>query len=230
MRFLSAHSSSSRGRGSSLLAFCTALLVGASASVASAQAAPDAAEPPVVPLDKAPAPSAPDAPAIDGATASKLSGLTQELLRLEEQTLRLEAARDAVRTTGYRVGKIVCWSVSALVLLNAFSWWGQAQAVEEALKEGRDDEAYDVNGNDKVTKHDEDVARTVARTLAITSLIPIGLGVFTTMFELRRVREKRRLTDQIEDLALRRRTLLRRLSGQLSASQVHAALELQLRF
>jgi hypothetical protein len=102
--------------------------------------------------------------------------------------------------------------------------------VERALEDGRDDEAYDVNGNDKVTKHDEDVARVVARTLAITSLIPIGLGVFTTLVETRREREKKMLTHSIDDLADKRRGLLRRLDAQLSASHTHAALTLRASF
>lgn len=208
------------------------LLVFGLAQVASAQAPAASSEPPLVTLDAASAGAAPAPGANAGVTADKvdLSVLTKELLALEQQTLQLETRRAAVRTTGYRVGKIVSWSASAVFLLTAFSWYGQAQGIEKAIKDGRDDEAYDVNGNDKVTKHDEDVARTVARTMAITSLIPIGLGVFTTIFELRREREKRRLSNEIDDLSVRRRTLLRRLDGQVSASQVHASLSLRMRF
>ena len=138
--------------------------------------------------------------------------LTQQILALEEQSLALEARRAKIRTLGYRIGKIACWSVSAIFLFSAFGWYGTANGVEKALKEGRDDEAYDVNGNDKVTKHDEEVARTVARTLAITSLIPIGLGVLTTLMHRRREKERRDLGHDLEDIANKRRGLVRRLS------------------
>jgi hypothetical protein len=156
--------------------------------------------------------------------------LTKQLLQLEQQSLELEAKRAGVRTLGYRIGKIVCWSASALFLFSAFGWYGTAQSVEKALNDGRDDEAYDVNGNHKVTKHDEDVARTAARTLAVVSVIPIGLGVFTTMMGMRREREKQEYSNQLEDLATKRRSLLRRLDTQLSAGPGHAALQLHLTF
>lgn len=172
----------------------------------------------------------PAAGAAPVAGAPSAAELTKQLLAVEEATLVLEQKRAGIRTLGYRIGKIVCWSASAIFLFSAFGWYGTAQGVEKALKDGRDDEAYDVNGNDKVTKHDEDVARTVARTLAITSLIPIGLGVFTTLMERRRERDKRDLAHQIEDLASKRRGLLRRLDAQLSASQTHATLTLGARF
>lgn len=209
------------------------LLTLAAAAPAAAQSAPQApaappevaAEPPMVLL--APAPAAPAPAAFDPLQAAQL---TKQLLEIEQKTLQLETQRARVRTLGYRIGKIVSWSASALFLFSAFGWYGTAQSVQKALKDGRDDEAYDVNGNDKVTKHDEDVARIVARTLAITSLIPIGMGVFTTLMGIRREREKANLTDAIEDLSTKRRSLLRRLDTQLSASQNHAALQLRLQF
>jgi hypothetical protein len=190
-----------------------------------------ASEPPIVPLAPEAVPLTPSAP-VQPAAADPLHAahLTKQLLEIEQQTVQLETKRARVRTLGFRIGKIVSWSASALFLFSAFGWYGTAQSVEKALKDGRDDEAYDVNGNDKVTKHDEDVARTVARTLAITSLIPIGLGVFTTLMGLRREREKAELTNAIEDLSTRRRSLLRRLDTQLSASPSHAAVQLRLTF
>ncbi|HEX6243866.1 MAG TPA: hypothetical protein VFZ61_23285 [Polyangiales bacterium] len=205
-----------------------------------AQAAPVAPSVPPAPVvgapgeaplvDLVPAPGVPAGVAPPVAASLSPAQLTQQILALEEQSLALEAQRAKVRTLGYRIGKIVCWSVSAIFLFTAFGWYGTANSVEKALKDGRDDEAYDVNGNDKVTKHDEDVARTVARTLAITSLIPIGLGVFTTLMHRRREKERRDLTHDIEDLANKRRGLVRRLSLELSASPANAGLTLGARF
>jgi hypothetical protein len=231
-------------RRTSARAWCAALVAlvfGCSiASPLAAQAAPvapsvppapvvgGAGEPPMVDLVPAPA-GAPTGAAPIAAPPSPAQ-LTQQILALEEQGLALEARREKVRTLGYRIGKIVCWSVSAIMLFSAFGWYGTANSVEKALRDGRDDEAYDVNGNDKVTKHDEDVARTVARTLAITSLIPIGLGVFTTLMHRRREKERRDLTHDIEDIANKRRGLVRRLSLELSASPANAGLTLGARF
>jgi hypothetical protein len=61
-------------------------------------------------------------------------------------------------------------------------------------------------------------------------LIPIGLGVFTTLMGMRREREKAELTNAIEDLATKRRSLLRRLDTQLSVSPSHAAVQLRMTF
>lgn len=210
-----------------LLALALDVLGITRAAPAAAQAAPVVTEPPLMQL--AP-PSAVPAEAAPPASAPNAAELTRQLLELERETQALELKRAGIKTLGYRIGKIACWSVGAVMLFSAFGWYGTAQSVEKALKDGRDDEAYDVNGNDKVTKHDEDVARIVARTLAITSLIPIGLGVFTTLVETRREREKRMLTHSIDDLADKRRGLLRRLDAQLSASHTHASLQLHVSF
>lgn len=195
-----------------------------------AQPASVPGEPPPLVQLAPPAPAPAPAAAEPIAPAPSPAQLTQQILALEEQSLALEAKRAKIRTLGYRIGKIVCWSVSAISLFSAFGWYTTANGVEKALKDGRDDEAYDVNGNDKVTKHDEDVARTVARTLAITSLIPIGLGVFTTLMHRRREKERRDLTHDLEDIADKRRGLVRRLSLELSAGPANAGLSLGARF
>jgi hypothetical protein len=206
--------------------FAFALVAPAQAQVAPEAPPSAASEPPLVALELPP----PVAPIVSIHDPLHAAVLTKQLLAIEQQSQELEAKRVGVRTLGYRIGKIVSWSASALFLLTAFSWYGSAESVQQALKDGRDDKAYDVNGNHKVTKHDEDVARVVARTLAVTSLIPIGLGVFTTLMGMRREREKRDYSNALEDLAGKRRSLLRRLDAQLSASQSHAALQLRMTF
>lgn len=203
---------------------------------AAAQApATEGAAPPLLPLEAqgqvvVPADSPPSIAAPEAAPMLGVEALTQKLIALEARTLELEMQRDAIRTRGPRIGKIVSWTMAALFLGSAFSWFGRAQAVDEALKDGRTDKAYDVNGNGKVTQHDEDVARRVARTFAVTSLIPIGLGVFSTLLEVRRNREKHRLTHEIEDIARERRNVLRQLEPQVSAGKGHASLALKLSF
>ena len=69
-----------------------------------------------------------------------------------------------------------------------------------------------------------------ARALLISSLVPIGLGIFCTLLESSRRTQKRTLEYQLEDIASHRRALITRLSTQLAAAPGHAELQMQLRF
>jgi hypothetical protein len=172
-----------------------------------------------------PAPASPELARLDAANA-----LTAQLLALEQRTQQLELERSHIRITGPRIGKIVSWVGTALILSSAFSAWGRAETVKEALDDGRDDKAYDTDGDGDVDKQDEKRSRRVARTLLGVSLLPIGAGVFSTLLERKRRREQRALGYALEDIAVKRRALLTQLGVQLNVAPGHAALRLQLAF
>jgi hypothetical protein len=186
----------------------------------STAAAPEAAAP------AAPAaPTSPEAARLDAARA-----LGAQLLELEQNAQQLELERSRIRLKGPRIGKIVSWVASALFLSSAFSAWGRAEGVDEALKDGRDDEAYDTNGDGEVDQDDEQRSRRMSRALLGASVLPIGAGVFATMLEVRRRKQHRTLGYQLEDLGARRRALLKLLNVQLGAAPGHADLRLRLAF
>jgi hypothetical protein len=228
----STHSTTQKSRRCAAL--LPLLLVLASAAGAAAQAAPSAG----ATTEGAPAPlleMKPDAAAqtaqVPALTAEPdVRALTAQLLELEAKTVQLEQARAAIRVKGMRIGKIVSWSVTALMLVSAFSSYAQAEGIKDALKDGRDDKAYDADGDKDVDKDDEQRARRTSRALAITSLIPIGLGVWTSLVYRRRTTQQRDLTYQLEDVSLRRRSLLQRMAADLGVSQQHASLQLRLAF
>jgi hypothetical protein len=185
-----------------------------------AAAAPEAAAP-AAPVT----PASPEAARLDAARM-----LGAQLLELEQNTQQLELERSRIRLKGPRIGKIVSWVATALFLSSAFSAWGRAEGVEKALKDGRDDEAYDTNGDGEVDHDDEQRSRRVARTLLGVSVLPIGAGVFATILEVRRRKQQRALGFQLEDLGARRRALLKLLDVQLGAAPGHADLRLRLAF
>jgi hypothetical protein len=206
-----------------------ALALPAAAQDTAPSAQPDA---PPVPLGPPPAtaPAPEVAPTPAPSPAADAQAITQQLLALEQQTQQLEEARGRIRLRGVRIGKIVSWTATALFLFSAFSAWGRAQSIDDAIKDGRDDKAYDSNGDGDVNHKDEHHSRRIARSLAITSLVPIGLGVFSTILERRRRAEQRAFDYQIDDNAARRRALLTRLGGALAVAPGHAALQLRLTF
>jgi hypothetical protein len=180
---------------------------------------------------EAAAPAAPDTP--KSAEAARLDAartLGAQLLALEQNTQLLELERSRIRLKGPRIGKIVSWVATALVLSSALSAWAQAEAVDEAIKDGRDDEAYDTNSDGEVDQDDEQRSRRVARALLGASVLPIGAGVFATLLEVRRRKQQRALGFQLEDLGARRRALLKLLNVQLGAAPGHADLRLRLAF
>lgn len=211
---------------------CAAWLLCASVNARAQEAAPPALDAPAVPAAPVtpppvvPAPLAsPELARLDAAHA-----LTVQLLALEQRAQQLELERSRVRITGPRIGKIVSWSVTALLLSSALSAWGRAESIKEALDDGRDDKAYDSDGDGDVDKHDEKRSRRAARTLLGVSVIPIGLGVFSTLLERNRRRQQRTFGDALEDIAVKRRALLTQLGAQVGLAPGHATLRLQLKF
>jgi hypothetical protein len=201
--------------------------------VTPAPAPPAQIDAPVAPASpSAPAPEAapPAAPASELARLDTARALTTQLLELERRAKEIEEQRARIRTTGLQIGKIVSWVTTAVLLSSATSAWGRAEAIEKALKDGRDDEAYDSDGDGEVDKHDEKRSRRAARTLLGVSLVPIGTGLFTTLLGHKRNSEKRKLGYELEDLASKRRGLLTQLGVQLGIAPGHADLRLRLSF
>jgi hypothetical protein len=180
-----------------------------------------AAEPVSAPVAVVAAPSA---------AAPDVRELTRQLLELEARTAELEQTRAKIRVRGVRIGKIISWTVTALMLTSAFSSFGSAEQIKEAIKDGRDDKIYDKDGDKDVDKDDEQKARRAARALAISSLIPIGLGVWTSIVHRQRLNQQRSLGYQLEDVAVRRRSLLQQMGAAVGVSQQHASLQLSLTF
>jgi hypothetical protein len=211
-----------------LFAVLSALL--STASVC-AQAAPES-----VPSEPAPLLQIEPAPAVvptqppPSSVAVDVRALTGELLALEGQAAALEAQRKGIRVRGMRIGKIISWTVTTLMLTSAFGSFGTAEQIKEAIKDGRDDKAYDSDGDKDVDKDDEQRARRIARALAISSLVPIGLGVWTSIVYRQRLNKQRDLSYQLEDVSLRRRSLLQRMGAELGVSQQHASLQVRLVF
>lgn len=191
---------------------------------AAAQPVPE--QPPLMAVEPPPAPAQVAPPA----AAPDMRELTRQLLELEARTVALEENRAKIRVRGVRIGKIISWTVTALMLTSAFSSFGSAEQIKEAIKDGRDDEIYDSDGDKDVDKDDEQRARRIARGLAISSLIPIGFGVWTSIMHRQRLNQQRDLGYQLEDVALRRRSVLQRMGAELGVSQQHASLQLRLTF
>lgn len=178
--------------------------------------------------EAAPAPSTPASPELARLDAARALG--EQLLELERRAQQIELERSRIRLLGPRIGKIVSWIASAVFLSSAVSAWGRAESVKEALDDGRDDKAYDTDRDGDVDKDDEERSRRVARALVGTSLVPIGLGVFSTLLERKRRRAQRALGYELEDIATKRRALLTQLGVQLGVAPGHAALRLHLAF
>lgn len=195
--------------------------------------APSAAQaaPPTVTLapSNVTAPPAANAAPLPAAPAS-VPELTRQLLDLELRTRQLEQDRDRIRVKGPRIGKIVTWTAASFMLLSAVGAWGQAEMVKKAIEKDWTGDAYDTNGNDKVTKADENRQRAIARGWVIGSLIPIGLGTWLTILHRKRLKQIKTHNFQLEDLAVKRRSLLNRLGAEVGVAPTLASVQLKLAF
>ncbi len=230
---------------------CAACLTIAAASARAQDAPPRGAAPPLVPL-QAPAGSPSPGPAgsdtdasappaavppaavpplsLEAAQLEAVRAWTAQLLEIERRTQQVEQERERIRFIGVRIGKYLSWTATALFLSSALNAYGRAEAVKKALKDGRDDEFYDTDRDDDVDKQDERHSRRIARALLFSSVVPIGLGVFSTMLERKRRKQHRMLSYQLEDFATQRRALISRLGAQLGVAPGHASLQLRLAF
>lgn len=178
----------------------------------------------------APPPAQPTAPSVDPDLHARVQDWTRQLIMLESRAQEIELERSRVRTLGLRIGKGISWGVFGMLALNAFGYFATAESVAEAIDDGRTDKAYDVDGDKDVDRDDEQRARRVSRALIITSLIPLGLGVFTTVLERKRRRKIATLNAELDDITRQRRNVLGRLSQEVSVSGTHATLGLRLAF
>lgn len=229
-----------------LLAFASLLLACLHAAPTAAQApAPTVAPPPlaaptepqtyVAPPEGAPVVAPPPAPSLPPSAAPMRDpaapvALTRELLYLEERTRELQIERSQVRTTGVRVGRAISWGAAGFLLTAALLASGSAEQAKEAYEEGKTDDAYDTNDDGVVDGDDERHSRRVARGLLAASIVPIGLGIFTSILYRRRIRRLRELGAEIDQLGERRRLAVQRLGFELGVSPGQAALDLKLRF
>lgn len=127
------------------------------------------------------------------AHATWVHTLAAQLVALEQQARQLELARADIRQLGYRIGKYISWTAFGVLATNALSYFARAEATKEALDDGRTDKAYDIDGDGDVDKADERRARRVSRSLMIGSLLPLGLGVWTTVLGRQRARAAQHL-------------------------------------
>jgi hypothetical protein len=74
-----------------------------------------------------------------------------------------------------------------------------------------DDDYCDVSNNGLVTQHDEDLARTMARTFGAISIIGTGVGITGAVFLMKRLAERRQFTPELQELKVRRGQLLQQL-------------------
>ena len=197
-------------------------------------AAPPVAAPPVAaepaPASVAPPAAQPAAPSVDPGLEARLQDWTRQLLMLESRAQEIELERSRVRTLGLRIGKGISWGMFGMLALNAFGFFATAGEVEEAIDDGRTDKAYDVDGDKDVDRDDEQRARRISRALIITSLIPLGLGIFTTVLERKRRRKIASLNAELDDITRQRRSVLSRLSQDVSVSGTQATLGMRLTF
>jgi hypothetical protein len=219
-------------------ALCIAQVLLLLMSLSTAARAQQASQPEV-----APAPAAPSgetlsfdgqgkpAPAsADPARELRIQALTREVIGLEQRARAIEAERAAIRQTGFRIGKYISWAVFGVLASTALSQWGRAESVSEAIDDGRTDKAYDVDGDGDVDHDDEQRARRIARGLLISSLVPLGLGVYTTVIGRMRGRAVNRLSRDLDDLRDKRRSVIDRLGVEVGVSGSQAALKLRLTF
>jgi hypothetical protein len=156
--------------------------------------------------------------------------LTRDLVALEQHAQQLELAREAVPVVGVRIGKAVSWTVAGVLLFTALGQVGSAEQIKEAREDGRNDKAYDRDDDGDVDRHDELKARRVARALTLASIVPIGLGVFSTIVYRQRLRKIRGLSQQLIEVNDRRRSLIQRLGYEVGVSAGQASLGVKLSF
>jgi hypothetical protein len=174
--------------------------------------------------------AAPPSASVDPALLPRIQDWTRQLVELERRAQQIEFERAAIPLIGVRIGKYISWTAFALMATQAFGSWARAQSVDEALDEMRSDPAYDVDGDDDVDRDDERRARRVGRGLAISSLVPLGLGIFSTVLERRRRHKVQTLSSDLDDIRNQRRSVLSRLAQDVNISGTQASLELRLRF
>ena len=210
------------------------------AQEAARAAPPVPADPITFPAPAAPPspPAAPVAPPATAATApaappqgtSNIRDLTEQLVALERQAQQLEQARADIRHRGMRIGKYISWAAFGVLASQSLTFLSRAELTKEAREDGRSDKAYDVDGDGDVDVHDERRARRIARGLLLGSLVPLGLGVYTTVMGRMRARRDRQLAAELDDVRGRRRRLIDRLAYDLGVSGTHAAVSLRLTF
>ena len=79
-------------------------------------------------------------------------------------------------------------------------------------------------------RDEEQRARRIARGLTLGALIPMGVGVFTTILLRHRMVEKRRLDREITELERTRRDVVERLRAIVELDAQHAAVGLNVTF
>jgi len=222
-------------RRAARLAVCLSSFVLAVSSVAHAQPVPPVAPSPPPGATDAPvafdAPVAPTAPTLpDPAALERAQGFTRQLVELEARARQLEDERGRIRTRGLRVGKYISWAAFGVLAFGALAAAGSAAGVDEAIEDGRTDKAYDTDGDGDVDRDDERHSRRIARGMMISSVIPLGLGVFTTVLGRMRARHIRTLDAQLTDIRDRRRSVIDRLGYDLGVTRTQASLRLHVSF
>jgi hypothetical protein len=186
--------------------------------------------PPGVGVQTAPPPAASAGVSVDPMVLVRVQDWTRQLVSLEQRAQALEVERSGVRTVGYRVGKYISWTAFGVLAGSAFGQWGSAEGIKEAIKDGRNDPVYDRDGDKDTDRDDEQRARRAARGLILGSLVPLGVGIFTTIMLRKRERRIRAINADLDDITRARRTVLERLAADASVSGSQARLDLRLSF
>lgn len=229
------------------LSFTLTLALGATAfaQVPPPPAAPTPAPAPSAPVvhggivvppgvaEQAPPGAAPSAGvSVDPALMARVQDWTRQLVSLEQRAQAIEIERAGVRTLGYRIGKYISWTAFGVLVFAAMLNSGSAASIDDELDDDGacTDLTWDEDGDGDVDRDDEKQARRRARAYVISSLIPLGLGLFTTIMVRKREKRIRTLNADLDDVTRARRSVLERLSADVAVSGTHAKLGLRLSF
>lgn len=164
-----------------------------------------------------------------GSVLERARALSVDLRSVERLVQDVEVQRSKIRFSGPELGRCISYTVMGAMWLGAIVAASTAGGIEDGLRNGDiDSDLDDTDGDGDVDQDDVKHTRRVGRVLAATSILPLGLGIFSSVLYHLRLNESRRLGQKLEQLSQRRRSLIDQLGATLDVGASHASLQIRM--